>query len=90
MPLRCPDAACLCLALEALGYLVVHARPGEVFSLLALPNAHTLGTAALGGRWIAAQGSGFEPHEARAIALDRGGVCAQKVPEAVEVARQVA
>lgn len=70
---RCPDPV-TCAALVSLGYLVVHAQPGEVFGLVALPNAKTIGL--FGAGWVATFGreAGFDRDEVRAVAVDRGGV----------------
>lgn len=71
--LRCPAPA-TCAALVALGYLTLHLAEGEVFGIIALANAQTIGL--FGAGWVATigAGSGFGADEVRAVAVDRGGV----------------
>lgn len=58
--------------LEARGYLVLRCVSGQVFDLVAFPNAYT---DRIAPGWIARSSttSGFTFEEARAIAHDRGG-----------------
>ncbi len=59
--------------LAARGYLVLCLAPDQVFRYIAFPNAHT---DRLAPSWVAVHepSGGFSEIEARAVAVDRGGV----------------